>query len=71
MAHLEERELICSSCRRFRSLAECCGRPMDHDNTVLFCSICGREIKTPLCCSGPMSVRYKVRNIKKEIFRNL
>jgi len=71
MAHLKVRELICPTCLRFQSLAECCGRPMDHDNTVLFCPICGREIKTPLCCDSPMRFRYQVRNIKKEIFRDL
>jgi hypothetical protein len=71
VARLEERELICPSCRRTRSMAECCGRLMDHDGTVLFCSNCGREMKTPQCCGRPMNVHSRVRDIKKDIFRDI
>lgn len=71
MARLEDRELTCPSCGRVRNLPECCGRPMEQDGNVLFCSNCGREMKTPLCCGRPMTVRHKVRDIKKEIFRNI
>lgn len=71
MARLEEGELVCPSCRRVRSLPECCGRPMDHDGAVLFCPTCGREMKTPHCCGEVMNVHYEVRDIKKEIFKDL
>jgi hypothetical protein len=44
---------------------------MDHDGTVLFCSNCGREMKTPQCCGRPMNVHSRVRDIKKDIFRDI
>lgn len=69
MACLREEVLYCDACGKTKELPKCCGRVMDFDTDSFFCTTCGREITNTIkCCKKVMSVRYKVRNIKKEIF---
>jgi hypothetical protein len=72
MVRLREQELFCSECGKVKRLPQCCGKPMEADtNGTFFCASCSREIPhAPLCCNQVMKLRFRVRNIKKEIFEN-
>ncbi len=71
MPCVREQELYCGTCGKTAEFPICCGQKMENDKNSFFCPICFKEIEnTVKCCGQTMTVRKKVRNIRKEIFNN-
>jgi hypothetical protein len=68
MPRLLEQELVCSNCGRTEKAPECHGNTMEFDGSVFFCSTCHKEVQSPVCCDEAMTLRKKVRDIRKELF---
>ncbi len=68
MPRVLELELACQVCGGTRSVPECHGSVMEYDGALLFCPTCARERKVPQCCGQRLTVRRRVRDIRKEIF---